>query len=70
MSFKYLLLLFLASSYWYLYNLCFQKEYIYSYFGNPRVVQWLGLSVFTAVGPVSISSQGSKIQKAARYSKK
>lgn len=71
MSFKYLLLLFLAISYWYLYNLCFQVEYIYSYFGNPRVVQWLGLSASTAaVGPVSIPSQGTKIQKAARYSKK
>ena len=35
MSFKYLLLLFLAISYWYLYNLCLQVEYIYSYFGNP-----------------------------------
>lgn len=70
MSFKYLLLLFLAISYWYLYNLCLQVEYIYSYFGNPWVVQWLGLTAFTAVGPVSIPSQGTKIQKAAKYSKK
>jgi len=70
MSFKYLLLLFLAISYEYLYNLCFQMEYIYSYFGNPQVVQWLGFTAFTAVSLVSIPSQGTKILKAARYSKK
>ena len=45
-------------------------DYIYSYFGNPRVVQWLGFTAFTAVGLVSVPSQGTKILKAARYSKK
>ena len=44
-------------------------EYIYSYFGNPRVVQWLGFSAFSAVGPVSIPSQGTKILKAAAAAK-
>lgn len=44
--------------------------YIYSYFGNPWVVQWLGFSAFTAVGPVSIPSQGTKILKVVRWGPK
>ena len=32
--------------------------------------QWLGISVFTAMGPGSIPGQGTKILQAVWYSKK
>ena len=34
------------------------------------VVQWLGLSAFTAVGPGSIPGRGAKIPQATRHSQK
>ena len=35
--------------------------------GNSLVVQWLGLSTFTAEGLGSIPGQGTKIPQAARH---
>ena len=39
-------------------------------FGNSLVVQWLGLSAFTALGLGSFPGQRTKIPQAARHSKK
>ena len=41
------------------------QQYIKSNIGNSQVVQWLGLSTFTVMGPGSIPDHGTKIPKAA-----
>ena len=38
--------------------------------GSSLVVQWLGVSAFTAVGLGSVPNQGTKIPQAAQHSQK
>ena len=54
-----------------IFNMIFINSIISSGFkdiklGNSLVVQWLGLHAFTAVGPCSICSRGTKILQAAQ----
>ena len=45
-------------------------SYLKDYVRNSLVVQWLGLHAFTAEGPGSIPSQGTKIPQARQHGQK